>query len=156
MKKLFLAVIILFAASTCFAQTKMVAHRSHSGKNAGFTINGIDNLGETPAMVEEQKKFLDSLRRADSIKKADSPHGKKQPRYKKQADSIKADTTKGSLLPAGDGNYMSAALQPVAQTGIANKENKTMVLLFWVISFVAAILVVFEFSGKKQPRHAKS
>ena len=48
---LFLAFAMAFAYSSS-AQTKMIAHRSHSGSDATFSLRGLDNFGYVPPMKE--------------------------------------------------------------------------------------------------------
>jgi len=46
MKKIIVFVAFATAlGSTAFAQTKKIAHRSHSGKNSVFTVEGEGNFG---------------------------------------------------------------------------------------------------------------
>ncbi len=52
-----------------YSQTKMIAHRSHSGSNSSFTLAGPDNFGETPEMAEARKKKELERARADSAAK---------------------------------------------------------------------------------------
>jgi hypothetical protein len=40
--------LMLATAGTLFAQTKLVAHRSHSGRAETFTSSGVDNFGGPP------------------------------------------------------------------------------------------------------------
>jgi hypothetical protein len=65
--KRFLVLFVLAGFSTAgFSQTKMIAHRSHSGSNSTFTLAGPDNFGETPEMAEARKKKELERARADS------------------------------------------------------------------------------------------
>jgi hypothetical protein len=67
--------LLLFAlagfSTAGFSQTKMIAHRSHSGSNSTFTLAGPDNFGETPEMAEaRKKKELERARTDSAAKKA--------------------------------------------------------------------------------------
>lgn len=71
MKKIILLLVVVFAASQAFAQTKRIEHRSHSGSNKTFTTKGNSNFGITP----EMKKKRDSVatKAKDTLaKKADT------------------------------------------------------------------------------------
>ena len=71
MKRLLLLFVLAGFSTAGFSQTKMIAHRSHSGSNSTFTLAGPDNFGETPEMAAARKKK--ELERA----KADSAAAKK-------------------------------------------------------------------------------
>ena len=49
MKKIFMVLLAVVISVAGFSQTKRIAHRSHSGKNNEFSINGEDNFGLPPA-----------------------------------------------------------------------------------------------------------
>lgn len=55
MKKFILPALVLLLASQVQAQTKRIAHRSHSGSNASFTLNGSDNFGNPPIEWENRR-----------------------------------------------------------------------------------------------------
>ena len=66
----FIGVILTTAAS---AQTKRIAHYSHSGSASTFRIDGEGSYGEIdPSYHYRWKLALDSMNRADSIRHADS------------------------------------------------------------------------------------
>jgi hypothetical protein len=82
MRKFALLIILLLIFSLCtFAQTKRIAHRSHSGNKSNYPIfQHDDNLGDAGAMIEpeppvirpknvDSTKILDSLNKIDSLKK---------------------------------------------------------------------------------------
>ena len=70
MKIFLLFIAMAVFSATGFSQTKKIAHRSHSGKAASFTICGADNFGETPEMVEAAKKKKEAEKlKADSLAK---------------------------------------------------------------------------------------
>lgn len=89
MKKIILLLVVVFAASQAFAQTKRIEHRSHSGSNKTFTTKGNSNFGITP----EMKKKRDSVatKAKDTLaKKADivqTTKKKKVVKKKKQKDN---------------------------------------------------------------------
>ncbi len=66
MKRVFLLIVLAAVSSVGFAQTKRIAHRSHSGANRTFSLNGIDNFGTTPEMIKKQQE---AKAKADSIAK---------------------------------------------------------------------------------------
>jgi hypothetical protein len=93
--------LVLFFAlafsSVSFAQTKRIAHRSHSGADATLRYSGADNFGlpfEVDSIFHAQRQArLDSLRAADSLKaiqpfkdtmRLDTGKLKKQPAPKKK------------------------------------------------------------------------
>lgn len=84
MKKIILGACIVFAATTSFAQTKRIEHRSHSGSNKTFNTKGDGNFGLRP----EMKKKKDSADKATDtvIQKVDTtkPKSKKKIVKKKQ------------------------------------------------------------------------
>lgn len=84
-KMLLLLLLVAGTSATTFAQTKKIAHRSHSGKAATFTIDGRDNFG----LGEEQKKQMEMARKA----KSDSI------RMKQKADSLSRQPKKDTLSP---------------------------------------------------------
>src|SRR5690606_27095393 len=45
-----LLLLVIVAAAPAFAQTKMVAHKSHSGSAETFSVRGAGNFGETEEM----------------------------------------------------------------------------------------------------------
>ncbi|MEO6611416.1 MAG: hypothetical protein ABIT05_04765 [Chitinophagaceae bacterium] len=67
MKRFLLLFVLAGLSATGFSQTKMIAHRSHSGSNSTFTLAGPDNFGETPEMAEARKKKELERAKADSI-----------------------------------------------------------------------------------------
>jgi len=70
MKIIALLIAMVIFSATGFSQTKKIAHRSHSGKAASFSINGADNFGDTPEMVEAAKKKKEAEKlKADSLAK---------------------------------------------------------------------------------------
>jgi hypothetical protein len=69
MKRLFLLFALAGLSTAGYSQTKMIAHRSHSGSNSTFTLAGPDNFGETPEMAEARKKQALEKARADSAAK---------------------------------------------------------------------------------------
>lgn len=64
-KSLITFAVILFISVSSFAQTKLIAHRSHSGSNATFSAAGLDNFGLPPGKVEKDS----SKNKVDSVKK---------------------------------------------------------------------------------------
>ena len=56
MKKNLLLIILLAFCITGFSQTKKIAHRSHSGKNATLIMNDDDNFGLPPTIKDTAKK----------------------------------------------------------------------------------------------------
>ena len=51
-----LILIAIILSYNIFGQTKLIAHKSHSGNMAYFSpLKGPDNLGETPEMIEAWK-----------------------------------------------------------------------------------------------------
>lgn len=82
MKPVFLFIVCIALSTACFSQTKRIAHRSHSGSNASFTLAGEGNFGlpspaEMKRMEEERKKReVENKRIQDSIAKAEKKAGK--------------------------------------------------------------------------------
>lgn len=69
-KLLLLSTLLLVFGSAASAQTKRIAHRSHSGSNATFSMNeGDDNYGLPPGY---EKMRMEQQRKNDSIKKANA------------------------------------------------------------------------------------
>lgn len=59
---------MLAASVLAFAQTKRIAHRSHSGSNSGFQLDAEGNFGDIgPWYGNMTKKEIDSIIRSDSI-----------------------------------------------------------------------------------------
>ena len=56
MKKIILLSAFLFMYVAGIAQTKMISHRSHSGKNNTFTAAAKGNMGLRYVDVEDRKK----------------------------------------------------------------------------------------------------
>ena len=89
MKPVLLIVVCIALSTACFSQTKRIAHRSHSGSNASFTLNGEGNFGlpseaEMKRMLEERKKReAENKRIQDSIAKAEKKTGKSKMKNKK-------------------------------------------------------------------------
>jgi len=81
-KMLLLLLLVAGTAATTFAQTKKIAHRSHSGKASTFTIDGADNFGLTPEM---KRKEMERKAKADSV------------RMKQKADSLSKQPKKDTL-----------------------------------------------------------
>ncbi len=82
MKLLFSVILAALIQSTSYAQTKKIAHRSHSGSNTSFSLNSIDNFGETPEMIraweEEQLKEKTKKEQEETNKKKLKEEPKKQ------------------------------------------------------------------------------
>ncbi|HEX2628435.1 MAG TPA: hypothetical protein VHM26_05480 [Chitinophagaceae bacterium] len=89
MKPVFLLLVCIAFSAACFSQTKRIAHRSHSGSNASFTLSGEGNFGlpseaEMKRMAEERKKReAENKRIQDSIAKAEKKAGKNKVKNKK-------------------------------------------------------------------------
>jgi hypothetical protein len=75
MKKFTLpALLITLACTSAQAQTKRIAHRSHSGTNAHFSLWGSDNFGNPPANYKLPNATIDSTQAAsEGAKKAGDP-----------------------------------------------------------------------------------
>lgn len=75
-KSIVFTLLILFCALGTNAQTKRIAHRSHSGKHNNYPIfQSDDNLGDAGAMIEPElpvirPKTIDSVNIKDSLNKA--------------------------------------------------------------------------------------
>ncbi len=75
-----LTLALSMVITTGFAQTKRIAHHSHSGSDTEFTTSASDNFGISPQMErqmdstrKERKRVDDSVRVAhyrDSLNKA--------------------------------------------------------------------------------------
>ncbi|MEZ4887517.1 MAG: hypothetical protein R3E32_22480 [Chitinophagales bacterium] len=52
-KQTFLAVFLLLFSCTLFAQTKIIAHKSHSGKPSTFNVFSAHNFGITPIIITD-------------------------------------------------------------------------------------------------------
>jgi hypothetical protein len=91
MKRISILACIVFLSQASDAQTKKIAHRSHSGTNKTFTAKGESNFGATPEMI----KRSDSLRRErlqkDSISKARITDSLKKANKKQKKASSKKD-----------------------------------------------------------------
>lgn len=73
MKKILFVFIGIVLGTSAFAQTKRIAHYSHSGSSATFRIDGDGSYGEVdPSYYYRWKFALDSMNRADSTRRADS------------------------------------------------------------------------------------
>ena len=71
MKKIILLLVVVFAASQAFAQTKRIEHRSHSCSNKTFTTKCNSNFGITPEM--KKKRDSAAAKAKDTLaKKADT------------------------------------------------------------------------------------
>jgi hypothetical protein len=75
MKKILLLALIISVSSPLFAQTKRIAHRSHSGKNSTLVMTTGDNFG-----LPEHKKKDSTQKPAPVIKK--KPLGRKPTKRK--------------------------------------------------------------------------
>jgi hypothetical protein len=75
MKKFTLpALLITLACTAVQAQTKRIAHRSHSGANIHFSLSGSDNFGNPPENYKYSTVATDSSRAArEGAKKAGDP-----------------------------------------------------------------------------------
>jgi len=97
-KHLFLAVSLAAMCTVSSAQTKRIAHRSHSGSNISFSTKGTDNFGLPPE--SRRKPVKDTAKaatpaKADSTKrKAPQPASKDRPK-KKPAPKKKETVTSG-------------------------------------------------------------
>ena len=62
MKKsnLFLAALAVAACTNAHSQTKMIAHRSHSGSTATFSTKGEGNFGNPPMRIDSLIKISDT------------------------------------------------------------------------------------------------
>jgi len=80
--------LILLSTSILFAQTKKIAHRSHSGSDRTFTIKGESNFGATPEMIRRSDSLRRERARRDSIEKV------------RISDSLKKATKKQKKVPA--------------------------------------------------------
>lgn len=62
MKTLILIIILSALSLTAISQTKMIAHKSHSGSLQNFTTDGIHNFGDPPMpmVIDTVKRLSDS------------------------------------------------------------------------------------------------
>ncbi len=92
MKKILLfSVPVLLLCATGFAQTKKIAHKSHSGKDSELSIDGADNFGLNPSVIRNTdtagKAKKDSIKIAkyrESLKKKESNKGTRKDDVKKK------------------------------------------------------------------------
>jgi hypothetical protein len=89
MKPVFLFIVCIALSTACFSQTKRIAHRSHSGSNASFTLAGEGNFGlpSEEAMkrmeADRKRREAENKRIQDSIAKAEKKTGKNKMKNKK-------------------------------------------------------------------------
>ena len=84
--------VFLFVASAgVMAQTKMIAHRSHSGKNHTFNTSAHGNLGLRYDIEEKKKEPAAKKIKTDSVSTSKSNNGTvvKQKTTAAKADSLK-------------------------------------------------------------------
>ena len=135
MKPVFLFLVCIAFSAACFSQTKRIAHRSHSGSNASFTLSGEGNFGlpseaEMKRMAEEKKRReAESKRIQDSIAKAEKKAGKNKMKNKKPV--------KDSLpKPAID----------TMQT-VPARTNVSLIMLFELSESLAKMMRIIPFAG---------
>lgn len=58
MKKIIVLLIVIFATTQSFAQTKKIEHRSHSGSNKTFTTKGNSNFGLSPEIIKKRDSAI--------------------------------------------------------------------------------------------------
>ncbi len=101
MKVLFSLVMIAALQITGFAQTKKVAHRSHSGSNHNFSLKSLDNFGETPEMIKawEEQQLKEQKEKEKKKKKEEQEkiliEKAKQEEPQKASVEVKQGTTPG-------------------------------------------------------------
>lgn len=130
---LLIALVIIFCFST-FAQTKRIAHRSHSGNHSNYSIlQTNDNLGDASALIEPEIPVIryittDSVKIKDSLKRA-----RKIDSLKKLKDSLAQTKLNKDTLKIKETN---------------NEENHkedgfSLPLMLLLIILTAAIIAIF-------------
>jgi len=56
-----LATALLASTTVAWSQTKLIAHRSHSGQPHTMTLDADDNFGDPPMLIMKLEKFQDSM-----------------------------------------------------------------------------------------------
>jgi hypothetical protein len=111
-KKLLLFLAMILCSAAAFSQTKKIAHRSHSGTAMTFRIDGPDNFGTTPAMIEEARKKKAEKDRTDSLA------------MKAKADSLAMKVKTDSLSkPRPDPGKLKPKHKRSASTKVVTKVN---------------------------------
>jgi len=99
----------LLMSGFVIGQTKMIAHRSHSGADRGFSLSGLDNFGEHPSMRIERIELDTSIKVkpdtvvTDSTLKLEEAKTPKEIRKEKRAiknhkKAAKRETTETSAI----------------------------------------------------------
>ena len=86
MKKFIVPFVLLAMAGTANAQTKRIAHRSHSGADRHFTLSGSDNFGNPPEDWRTRTVPIKDTAKAgtEALKPAGTPKDKKAAKRKKK------------------------------------------------------------------------
>ena len=106
MKKLFFfSAFALFCTFHASAQTKRIAHYSHSGSSNSFSMKGDGNFGLSPEMEKAMRHYSDSISKADIAQRADSL--KKQGQTPKPQDDFGKPKETANISKAA--NYMGRA-----------------------------------------------
>lgn len=141
MKKLTLLIslILLFSASI-FAQTKRIAHRSHSGTSIHHSLLESDNLGLPPEM-ERRFDSINALniKRQDSIKKANRLDSIKRTEKAKKSNKKKKTTVKPQ--PIKEKKQKTKPLPPNEES--RKTPPKSNFLLLFLIAVPAGVIAFF-------------
>lgn len=91
MKKFIFPLLLLALTTTAQAQTKRIAHRSHSGSAKSFNIKGDDNFG-LPSNYENKYKTVEVKKDTSTTKGTDTTKKKKptQPAVKPKTEAPKS------------------------------------------------------------------
>ena len=74
MKKILLCSVLAIASTVAFSQTKLIAHRSHSGSNRTFSINESGNFGLPSHKRDTITVKQDSVKRMKNQKLKEKPY----------------------------------------------------------------------------------
>ncbi len=107
------SILLLSCAMSTFAQTKKIAHRSHSGQNSSFSMESLDNLGRRysdeelekmrKSLQEKEFKFPTEEVIIDSIQVDSGTAIEKKPEIESKPENIQKkepQTSKKSSTPA--------------------------------------------------------
>ena len=133
-KHIILTFLISFCVHNINAQTKRIAHRSHSGNHSNYSIfQTNDNLGDASALIEPEIPVIryittDSVKIKDSLKRA-----RKIDSLKKLKDSLAQTKLNKDTLKIKETN---------------NEENHkedgfSLPLMLLLIILTAAIIAIF-------------
>ncbi len=139
-----LLLLILFFSASMFAQTKRIAHRSHSGNALHYALIEMDNLGLSPDMARKMSRRYDSTQKVklkqDSI---NSRHQMDSLKRLKKSDVKNKGQKKKPLKINKKPTKLKQKTEPLPPNKKNKGSSKSQLLLLFFIAIPIGTIAIF-------------